>query len=98
MERVKTGISQLDEILHGGFLRGDSIMLGGPAGAGKTSLGLQFLVNGATKFGENGIFVTFEQLPDQLYRDEKFRMGLAETGRRRQNPSGMYIAQTAGWG
>jgi circadian clock protein KaiC len=71
MERVKTGISQLDEILHGGFLRGDSIMLGGPAGAGKTSLGLQFLVNGATKFGENGIFVTFEQLPDQLYRDAK---------------------------
>jgi circadian clock protein KaiC len=71
MERVKTGIPQLDEILHGGFLRGDSIMIGGPAGAGKTSLGLQFLVNGATKFGENGIFVTFEQLPDQLYRDAK---------------------------
>ena len=75
MERVKTGIPQLDGILHGGFLKGDSIMLGGPAGAGKTSLGLQFLVNGATKFGENGIFVTFEQLPDQLYRDRKVSDG-----------------------
>ena len=41
----------------------------GGAGTGKTTLGLQYLVNGATEFGENGIYVTFEQMPDQLYRD-----------------------------
>jgi len=44
-------------------------MVAGTAGSGKTTLGLQYLVNGATKYGENGIYVTFEQLPDQLYRD-----------------------------
>lgn len=69
--RAKTGISELDEMLRGGFVEGDSVMIGGNAGTGKTILALQYLVNGATQFGENGIYVTFEQLPDQLYRDAK---------------------------
>ena len=47
----------------------DAILVAGSAGTGKTTLGLQYLVNGATKFGENGIYVTFEQMPDQIYRD-----------------------------
>ena len=69
MTRTRTGISELDEMLRGGFMTGDSAMVVGSAGTGKTILGLQYLVNGVTKFGENGIFVTFEQLPDQIYRD-----------------------------
>ncbi len=67
--RVKTGIPEFDEMLSGGFLERDAVMVAGTAGSGKTTLGLQYLVNGATKYGENGIYVTFEQLPDQLYRD-----------------------------
>ena len=47
----------------------DAILVAGPAGTGKTTLGLQYLVNGANKFSENGIYVTFEQMPDQIYRD-----------------------------
>ncbi len=69
MTRTRTGISELDEMLHGGFMKGDSTMIIGSTGTGKTILGLQYLVNGVTKFGENGMFVTFEQLPDQIYRD-----------------------------
>lgn len=46
-------------------------MLAGSAGSGKTTLGLQYLVNGATLYGEPGIYITFEQLPNQLYRDAK---------------------------
>lgn len=69
MDRVKTGIAQLDHMLGGGFLAGDAVLVMGGAGTGKTTLGLQYLVNGATEFGENGIYVTFEQMPDQLYRD-----------------------------
>jgi len=41
----------------------------GSAGTGKTTLALQYLVNGATKFNENGLYVTFEQMPAQIYRD-----------------------------
>lgn len=67
--RVKTGIPELDDMLSGGFLERDAVMVAGTAGSGKTTLGLQHLVNGATKYGENGIYLTFEQLPAQLYRD-----------------------------
>lgn len=69
--RVKTGIPEFDEMLSGGFLPRDAVMIAGTAGSGKTTLGMQYLVNGATKYGESGIYLTFEQLPDQLYRDAK---------------------------
>src|SRR3989441_11064351 len=49
---------------------GDAVMLAGSAGTGKTTLALQYLVNGV-KLGEPGIYVTFEELPDQIYRDAK---------------------------
>jgi len=71
MTRIKTGIRGLDEMLQGGFLEGDAVMVAGPAGSGKTTLALQYVVNGVTQFGHNGIYVTFEQLPDQIYRDAK---------------------------
>src|SRR5437899_1856133 len=69
MARQKTGIVELDTMLHGGFLERDAVMVAGSAGTGKTTLSLQHLVNGITKFGEPGIYLTFEQLPDQIYRD-----------------------------
>ena len=68
--RVRTGISELDAMLRGGFMEGDAVLVAGSAGSGKTTLGLQYLVNGI-KFGEPGVYVTFEQLPDQIYRDAK---------------------------
>jgi len=67
--RVETGIEGLDEVLHGGFLPGASVLLEGPPGSGKTNLGLQFLYNGITRFDEPGILVSFEQYPEQIYRD-----------------------------
>ena len=69
MTRQKTGITELDAMLHGGFLEGDAVMIAGSAGTGKTTLALQHVVNGITKYGESGIYLTFEQLPDQIYRD-----------------------------
>src|SRR6266481_7515478 len=70
MSRIRTGIQELDEMLHGGFMPGDAVMIAGSAGTGKTTLALQYLVNGV-KHGEPGIYVTFEELPDQIYRDAK---------------------------
>ena len=68
--RVRTGITELDEMLHGGFMEGDAVMLAGAAGCGKTTLALQYLVNGV-KNGDPGVYVTFEEMPDQIYRDAK---------------------------
>ncbi len=67
--RVRTGIPELDEMLRGGFMEGDAVLLAGSAGTGKTTLGLQYLVNGVSKFNEAGVYVTFEELPDRIYRD-----------------------------
>ncbi len=69
--RVRTGIPELDEMLRGGFMEGDAVLVAGSAGSGKTTLALQYLVNGIVKFGEPGVYVTFEQMPDQIYRDAK---------------------------
>jgi len=71
MARIQTGIGELDKMLGGGFMEGDAVMVAGSAGTGKTILALQYLVNGITQFGDKGIYVTFEQLPDQIYRDAK---------------------------
>jgi len=70
MSRVATGIEELDRMLNGGFVRGDAVLVAGSSGTGKTTLGLQYLVNGIAK-GESGIYLSFEVLPDQLYRDAK---------------------------
>ena len=70
MARTRTGIAELDEMLRGGFMEGDAVLLAGSAGTGKTTLALQYLINGI-KQGEPGVYVTFEELPDQIYRDAK---------------------------
>jgi len=69
MQRVKTGIEGLDQLLYGGFLEGDAVLVVGSPGTGKTSLGMQFLYNGITKYDEPGFFITFEEFPQQIYRD-----------------------------
>ncbi|MBN1475684.1 hypothetical protein JXA47_02925, partial [Candidatus Sumerlaeota bacterium] len=68
-ERMQTGIPGLDRLLGGGFLHHNSVLLKGSPGAGKTTLGIQMLVNGATQFGEPGVMISFEQFPQQLQRD-----------------------------
>jgi len=64
--KAPTGILGLDEITGGGLPRGRTTLIEGGAGAGKTVLGLEFLVNGARRFHEPGIFVAFEERADRL--------------------------------
>jgi len=67
--RVSTGIRGLDEVLHGGFLPQSAVLVRGAPGVGKTSLGLQFLYQGAAKEREPVLLVSFEEFPDSIYRD-----------------------------
>lgn len=66
--RVTTGITDLDQMIEGGFPRGSAIHVRGAPGTGKTTLALQFLLEGAQQ-EEAGLFVTFEAFPEALYRD-----------------------------
>jgi len=67
-ERVATGSDGLDTMLGGGILPGSMALVRGAPGTGKTSLALQFLIQGA-KQNEAGLFISFEEFPKSLYRD-----------------------------
>jgi len=69
IERVKTGIKGLDEMLGGGFLRDTANLIEGAPGTGKTTLGMQFIYNGIVQADEPGLMITFEEFPQQYYRD-----------------------------
>src|ERR1017187_3469250 len=63
--KAPTGIQGLDEITGGGLPRGRPTLVSGGAGSGKTLFGLEFLVRGATKYSEPGVFISFEEsIPD----------------------------------
>lgn len=69
MEQIQTGIAGFDELFLGGILTGSTVLVEGIPGAGKTTMGLEFLYRGARDFGEPGLVLTFEQFPASLYRD-----------------------------
>lgn len=69
--RVPTGIEALDQLLDGGLPDGNSLLVQGAPGTGKTILGMQFLQAGIEQFNEPGMFVTFEEHPRRLYRDAR---------------------------
>ena len=64
--KAKTGITGLDEIALGGLPAGRPTLLCGAAGCGKTLFAMTFLVNGAERFGENGVFMSFEERAEDL--------------------------------
>jgi circadian clock protein KaiC len=66
LSKCPTGIQGLDEITGGGLPRGRPTLVCGAAGCGKTLLAMEFLVRGATQFGEPGVFVFFEETEKEL--------------------------------
>jgi KaiC/GvpD/RAD55 family RecA-like ATPase len=68
-DRCPTGIPGLDEVLGGGFPRSRSVLLAGTCGTGKTTFGVQFLINGILKYNEPGIMVTLEQDSEEIRKD-----------------------------
>lgn len=68
---TRTGIEGLDNVLYGGIPTGNTVLIEGFPGTGKTILGMQFLYYGAITYDEPGIYITFEEFPDQIYKDMK---------------------------
>ncbi len=69
IKRAPTGISGFDELVEGGLPQGRTILLTGAAGSGKTTFGMQFLYNGATRYGENGVYVTLQEELADIIQD-----------------------------
>jgi circadian clock protein KaiC len=67
--RVATGIEGLDSMIEGGFIKGSANLIEGAPGTGKTTLAMQFIYNGIMRYNEPGLIITFEEFPQQYYRD-----------------------------
>ena len=66
LPKCPTGIRGLDEITRGGLPKGRPTLICGGAGCGKTLFGVEFLVRGATRFGEAGVLMSFEETEGEL--------------------------------
>jgi circadian clock protein KaiC len=74
--RLSMGIPDLDRMLGGGVLEGDSVLVAGPSGTGKSALATQFIGEGLRR-GEPGVMAIFEERPDgYLHRADAFGLQL----------------------
>ena len=61
--RLSTGVAGLDEMIGGGVVAGDAVMLTGPAGSGKSTVATQFITEGLRQ-GETAVIAVFEEYPE----------------------------------
>lgn len=67
VERVRTGVPGLDEMVDGGIPRGNLVVLSGDPGSGKTVLCWQFIHEGITKYNETAVYVSLEETEETIY-------------------------------
>lgn len=72
--RLSLGVPELDEMMGGGIPEGDSLLVAGSSGSGKSLLGTQFIVEGVRQ-GEPGIVAMFEERPEE-YTERAASFGL----------------------
>jgi len=63
-ERQPTGVPGMDEMIGGGIVSGDAVLLTGPAGSGKSTVATQFVVAGLAQ-GETAVIAVFEEYPEE---------------------------------
>ena len=61
--RLSTGVPGMDEMIGGGIVAGDAVMLTGPAGSGKSTVATQFIAEGLRQ-GETAVIAVFEEYPE----------------------------------
>jgi circadian clock protein KaiC len=70
MAMMSTGVPGLDDLLGGGTLRGNVLMVAGPSGSGKTTIATHFIAEGVRR-GEPGVIVLFEETPPKYAEQAK---------------------------
>ena len=66
VEKLETGIPGFDLISNGGLPKGRTTLISGTAGSAKTVIACQFLAEGIKKADESGVFITFEESPNDI--------------------------------
>jgi len=68
LERINSGIPNLNNCIQGGFEKNSAILLSGGGGSGKTIFGVQFLLEGINKNNESNIYISFEENKEKFFR------------------------------
>jgi len=66
IERVPSGIPGLDDMICGGFVKDSTVLVQGGTGSGKTIMCLQYLYNGAKKYDEPGVYLSFAESDEMI--------------------------------
>jgi circadian clock protein KaiC len=69
VQKIRTMIEGFDDISHGGLPIGRTTLVSGTSGTGKTLFAIQFIYNGIKYFNEAGVFVTFEESPNDIIKN-----------------------------
>ena len=69
VKKIKTGITELDNLLNGGIPEGHLILLAGSCGTGKTIISQEFLFTGAREFDENGVYITLSESREKMIKN-----------------------------
>jgi circadian clock protein KaiC len=69
LHKCPTGIKGFDEITEGGLPKNRISLICGSTGSGKTLFGIDFLIHGVINYNEPGIFMSFEETEDELYKN-----------------------------
>ncbi len=79
MNRIKTGIEGLDELIQGGIPEGSCVLVAGGSGTGKTIFGMQFIYNGAAMYNDPGVYVSIEtNLKNIIWNMENFNWDIRD--------------------
>lgn len=73
--RVPTGVWYIDQLLQGGFRKGEIYLVAGEAGQGKTIFSLQFLKTGAELYDEPGLYITIDEPSEDVKRGVRESLG-----------------------
>ena len=68
-ERIKTGVPGVDDLISGGLKPASLTLVTGTTGTGKTIFCSQFIYEGAKSFNEPGVYVSFEEPPENIKKD-----------------------------
>ncbi len=69
LPKSRTGMTGFDEITEGGLPKARPTLVTGGPGSGKTLFAMEYLVKGATEFNEPGVFIAFEETPEELAKN-----------------------------
>ena len=88
--RISIGVSEMDKMMGGGIFEGDSVLVAGPSGTGKSALATQFIAEGLRR-GEPGVIAIFEERP-QGYMERAKSIGLdLETSQKKGKLEILYV-------